>query len=319
MANVQLQTAAANISNVETVGKFILLVGAGYLAYRAFQGTQDLLSGLPKVPDSYGRGVGGILGCNNETEDLDTGLCFPKCSNNYTGVGPICWARCGNEWESNGGTDDGAYCRKGNYSRGVGRAISGCAAGYEKQGALCYPACREGYYGVGPVCWQRCNDGYTDDGLTCRADASIISANNSNCPWYDQCGLTLARGCSTCPSGYTNDGCTCRRDAHIYGKDSYTRTAGQPLSCNSNEDYDAGLCYTKCRQGYSGVGPICWQTPCPMDTTDIGVSCEKKTYGRGAGTVIYTCPTGQESDTGLCYENCAPGFHGIGPVCWENI
>lgn len=46
-------------------------------------------------------------------------------------------------------------------------------------------------------------------------------------------------------------------------------------------EYDAGLCYERCEQGYHGVGPVCW-----ADTADIGVgrvmlpeSCEESGMG----------------------------------------
>ncbi|ETV85648.1 hypothetical protein H257_02266 [Aphanomyces astaci] len=31
-------------------------------------------------------------------EDLDAGLCYPKCKPNYTGVGPVCWGRPPPSW-----------------------------------------------------------------------------------------------------------------------------------------------------------------------------------------------------------------------------
>lgn len=105
-------------------------------------------------------------------------------------------------------------------------AQTDCGPTAEKNGAFCYPLCKAGYHGVGPVCWASCPSGYTDDGATCRQDVQIFSADNSKCPWYDKCGLTFAKSCSTCPAGYANDGCTCRRDVHILAKDSYGRGAG---------------------------------------------------------------------------------------------
>jgi hypothetical protein len=96
------------------------------------------------------------------------------------------------------------------------------------------------------VCWENCRPGYHDDGATCRKDAHIIGANNSKCPWYDKCGLTFAKHCSTCPdSSYHNDGCTCRQDVHIYGKSSYGRgvgtipkSAGPSQWCKDDESVD---------------------------------------------------------------------------------
>jgi len=50
---------------------------------------------------------------------------------------------------------------------------------------------------------------------------------------------------------------------------------------------------------------------------DIGVSCQKDSYGRTAGVPL-TCKITEEYDTGLCYTPCTKGYDGVGPVCWEN-
>lgn len=168
-----------------------------------------------------------------------------------------------------GATD---FCWKENYGRGAGSVPNACP-GQQEDAGLCYNYCASGYYGVGPVCWQACPAGYRDDGTACWLDASIISANNSSCPWYDQCGLTFARGCSTCPAGYRNDGCTCRRDVSMFYKHSYGRGAGAPRSCDPSLQSDAGLCYNYCSPGYSGVGPVCWgQCPASLPVA-CGAGC----------------------------------------------
>ena len=50
---------------------------------------------------------------------------------------------------------------------------------------------------------------------------------------------------------------------------------------------------------------------------DIGVSCQKKSYGRGVGDPL-GCKKDEEENAALCYPFCKSGFHGNGPVCWEN-
>ena len=52
-------------------------------------------------------------------------------------------------------------------------------------------------------------------------------------------------------------------------KESYGRTAGTPLTCKPDEEYDAGLCYTPCEHDANGVGPVCWGH-CPAGTTNCG-------------------------------------------------
>lgn len=91
----------------------------------------------------------------------------------------------------------------------------------------------------------------------------------------------------------------------FYWRDSYGRGAGTAVKANcGGDEYDAGLCYTKCKSGYHGVGPVCWQ--------NVGILA----YGRGVGRVPnYNCG-GKESVAGLCYEQCRSGYKGAGPVCW---
>merc|ERR1711939_591711 len=88
-------------------------------------------------------------------------------------------------------------------------------------------------------------------------------------------------------------------------KDSVTR-APQKKVCPSDKENIAGLCYTKCKSGYSG-GLLCK----PGGTRLIG------SYTRGAGTMP-ECPPGAELDVALCYDKCPSGMTGVGPVCWGN-
>lgn len=142
-------------------------------------------------------------------------------------------------------TDDTAanVCWKDSYGRGVGKPISACDAskGLEKSGALCYPKCKEAtpsYYGIGPVCWQHCADGWVDEGALCRKKGSIE---------------TIA-------------------------KKSYGRGAGYPLTCAEGLEEDASLCYTPCRDGFYGIGPVCWEScAAPLATSGGAVCCTNGT------------------------------------------
>ena len=55
-------------------------------------------------------------------------------------------------------------------------------------------------------------------------------------------------------------------------KDSYGRGVGIPLTCKTDEQYDAGLCYPYCNASFDGVGPVCW-AECPSDMYDCGALC----------------------------------------------
>ena len=93
--------------------------------------------------------------------------------------------------------------------------------------------------------------------------------------WYDVCGLTFAKNCSKCPAGYINDGCTCGINVHLLAKRTQGHRTGVGMSCGSDQDYDAGLCYDKCPAGTRGAGPVCWGQ-CPADfPVNCGAGCAK--------------------------------------------
>ena len=131
-------------------------------------------------------------------------------------------------------------------------------------GALCYPNCDEGYYGVGPVCWEKCSSGAIDDGITCRVPLHIYGKG---------CCCIISNCCNICNAGYIDDGCTCRRPDNIILKKTKTRGAGTSLVCDSNEEYDSGLCYKSCAPGFYGIGPVCWKKCSTALPYDCGAIC----------------------------------------------
>lgn len=264
-------------------------------------------------------------------EELQGLLCYPKCRASYTPVGPVCRQQCPSTHRN-----DGAFCAKKSYGRGVGTVlIPTCNSNEELNGLLCYPKRRSGYGGVGPLCWERCRSGYTDHGLTCFKHIFSFYAKGSygrgfgripsyGCPFgkendaalcYNRCnsgytGVGPLCWASGCPSGMTSIGVSC-------AKHSYTRSSRIPdYLCGSGPDKELLLCYPQCRPGFAGIGPVCWKDGCPTGMTDIGVSCSKASYGRTAGKPANSkCGSGEENDAGLCYKNCRDGFGGVGPVC----
>jgi hypothetical protein len=138
---------------------------------------------------------------------------------------------------------------------------------------------------------------------------------------------------------------------------SYGRGVGRPLhTCPDDApEQDGFLCYPNCRDGYNGVGPVCWEkcdnltslgfacldirkslrscpwydtcgifkrscSSCPESYTNFGCACGRfyfrDSYGRGFGTPM-TCSKSYEQDTGLCYQKCKNKYNGVGPVCWQ--
>ena len=98
------------------------------------------------------------------------------------------------------------------------------------------------------------------------------------------------------------------------------------MTCKSDQEYDAGLCYTKCRAGYKGIGPVCWgscsgnsnssRTACGAFCTSNDQACvtKNKILIEGginlglSGLAAYAAPTPQtitklvQSNIGLAVE-----------------
>lgn len=139
---------------------------------------------------------------------------------------------------------------------------------------------------------------------------------------------------------------------------SYGRGVGRPLhTCPDDApEQDGLLCYPDCREGYNGVGPVCWEkcdnitsfglacvdvrkssrscpwydtcgvfkrscSSCPENYTNLGCLCARfyfrDSYGRGIGTPMI-CSKSYEQDGALCYDQCDPKYNGVGPVCWQH-
>lgn len=139
---------------------------------------------------------------------------------------------------------------------------------------------------------------------------------------------------------------------------SYGRGIGRPVhTCPEHAPEQDGLiCYPLCRDGYNGVGPVCWEkcenltafaffcwdvrfserhecpwydkcglvksscVVCPDNYTKLGCLCGgfsvRSNYGRGVGSPL-VCSEKYEQDGALCYTKCDKNYNGIGPVCWQ--
>lgn len=291
--------------------------------------------------DTSGRGVGEPL--STCADGLEKGglLCYPACEEGFNGVGPVCWSNC-----PAGYVDDGATCRmpgdivaKASYGRGAGEGMI-CGPGKEQRAGLCYASCGSGWRGEATVCYQDCPNGYSDDGLYCGKpqpygrgagypawDMGRCEADHGQdgCEWhgaiiYPKCAAGFhATGCCVCspdcPAGWEDIGVSCKKPARNRGVGTVVD------SCPAGSERDGALCYPGCREGFNGVGPMCWGQ-CPAGYVDDGATCRKdpiivakESRTRGAGLAM-VCADGLEQSGALCYPPCGARSSGIGPVCW---
>jgi hypothetical protein len=130
-----------------------------------------------------------------------------------------------------------------------------CPYGADWNASLCYPSCKDGYKGAATMCVPGCPAGFRDDGLYCAKPKSY--GRGAGYPWKFGDG--------------TNDKGMFRRCEKAHGKGK----------CQKN----GAIVYPKCKRNFHAVDCCVCSPDCPSGTTDIGVSCQKKTYDRGVGVL----------------------------------
>ena len=159
-----------------------------------------------------------------------------------------------------------------------------CHEGDETWGALCYPKCKAGYSAAACcLCSPDCPSGMQDIGVSCHKQYKYMGPGTipKSCdPGWELNGLLCY---PTCKAGYNSFGCCmCRPpvpDCTALGMNDgidlscakkIVIGAVQSAACQPDQKYDAGLCYTPCKDGYRGVGPVCWQAGSPPCMTNCG-------------------------------------------------
>ncbi|KAG2487960.1 hypothetical protein HYH03_013400 [Edaphochlamys debaryana] len=168
----------------------------------------------------------------------------------------------------------------------------GCYKSSYSRGAGTTPAtCPSGTEQSGLLCYPLCQSGYTGGISVC---------------WQN------------CPSGFPDAGTTCTKPGS-YGRGAGYFSLSQCQADNSQGCEQYGLLwYPKCAASFVPFGCCICSPVCPAGMADIGSSCVKQSYSRGAGAVATSCPSGLQRDGDLCYPKCTTGYDGAGSVCWQS-
>lgn len=120
------------------------------------QGSAETETETPEIPEietGVGTKATGYQCTCAANEEMQAGLCYPKCASGYSGEGPVCWQRC-----ATGFTDTGFFCHRNSH---ITSANTSACPWYNK-------------CGLGSDC-SKCPAGYSNDGCTCRRDAYIYA------------------------------------------------------------------------------------------------------------------------------------------------
>jgi len=260
--------------------------------------------------ESYTRGAGTLPGrvadcpdgfkntgltCGRPLHDINAPSKTPSCPSGYSNTGLTCYRgphdisapsktpKCPSGW-----TNFGLTCTE-NLGTGDCKVHKAWKCDTfiiaDKKDRM---SCESGYFlnSITARCHKNCPSGYSNTGEFCHRVADTKKSGSMSCPSGYFLNKTTARCQKNCPLGYTNNGEFCHRPA-VKGLDSMTCKAGEEKkgsrcypeggnlgSCFSNEENDGLLCYENCRDGYNGVGPVCWQT-CDDSQVDCGAGCAK--------------------------------------------
>lgn len=201
---------------------------------------------------------------------------------------------------------------------------------------LCYSQCKAGFTGIGVRCYQNCEAGMKDLAFSCLRNTDIIAKDTygrtAGTPLQCNPGQENIAGLcyDTCPSGFSNAGFFCAERCktnytdfgltcgYSYARDTTPRPSSLPTVCGTNAEFDTGLCYPKCRTGYTGTLTGCYST-CPAGFTDTGLFCQRP--GDIIGKDIYTrspdsCASiGKVQLGAFCYPACPAGSTSVGLDC----
>ena len=202
---------------------------------------------------TYFRGWGDPLSVCNPDEDQILALCYPKCRDGYFPKGLFCYQQCRDGYHNTG---------LGTCWRTGGGSYTKCCCGL--QGVTDF------FNNIGNGISNIANDaGNTLSNIANDAGNTLSKAANDAGNFFKS-GFNSIFGrkkrssdsCCGCRLGYVDMGCFCQDVGDSYKSDMYGRGAGVPLRCNSNQEQQGALCYTKCAEGYDALTGLCWLSEC---------------------------------------------------------
>lgn len=229
----------------------------------------------------------GLSDCPASHPDLNAGLCYKRCKENYSGAATVCWSNCPESTINLGGSCVGNVKEGFMKDRGPGKAVDLTAN--NNNPCTENKDCLKREYHAG-FCYEKCADDET----------RVVDRCYKNCPNTEPGKQDL----------YRNDGLFC-------GKKSYGNGWGYVEKGKCEEENKGKGCfkclalyYPNCDEGMisgmeHGTGcNICRTKDCPPGFVDIGVSCTKPSYSTGVGQLPDKCEEDRVFEDLMCYRDC---------------
>jgi hypothetical protein len=234
----------------------------------------EITRGSSSVPATCPAGFVNVgANCHRDGETRRAGSATPSCPGDYVNTGLTCYRPpdsygkgCTTIFKDfpcrAGYTDMGCHCQRWADSTSLAQAT--CPAGHflNTTTGRCHRDCPAGFVNTGEFC-QRWPETRGMDAMTCAPGSFKAGAR-----CYKECpaGFTsLGEFCVNRNAFQSVDAMTCRQGEF---KNSEGRcypvgacgTAPDDTGRLRDKEMQAGLCYSGCKQGMYGVGPVCWSS-----------------------------------------------------------
>ena len=99
---------------------------------------------------------------------------------------------------------------------------------------------------------------------------------------------------------------------------------GEKCPAGTHQESPGGLCFPDCPDGYKSDGAfLCYKQYDGFDQNGGNgqlhtLTSITKNILMDTGTVATDCGPDRDNDAGICYPKCKPGFHGVGPACYQD-
>jgi len=295
------------------------------IALEAIPGFGDILSiVMPFIAFS--------TGCQPGTIDQN-GLCYEPPKDGFSCEAFLCSANA-NAYPDGGfnGLSETSYHMTKRILMDTGTIPDTAPPGMVKDGAFAYYKPDWATNVLAGVAWEGCRDGFTDTGIRCE---DVYGGGVGTIPWRKGCGdfpgiencrddgtsLWSDWRCNTyCDGNWSwSDGGFCH--THCGGQGAIVKALWDLQYCPDGKEMRDGLCYDRCREGYTREGLLCTRSytkrsevlaphtlQCDDSKSDIAGLCYKKNIDPGytrktLGLLDQNCPADRDEWRGYAMFN----------------
>ena len=207
-----------------------------------------------------------------------------------------------------GYASQGGSCKRELETRPAPSTAPDCPAGYKLNGASCErPALTKPNPASRPA---DCPDGFTNSGTACFRLSAPDPLPTSRMTCHAGETKVDTRCFKPCEAGANSAGANCVRPVSTLGVEKMSCKAGYQRDGKKNR------CVAECPSGFSNTGEACVRAAESLGPEAMTCKAGETRQGGRCIAAVTACGKGEALVGGACYAACAPGFDGVGGMCW---